>query len=62
VVWVPWDMSGACIGARIGRPDKKVINVAGDGSFRMNCNELATAVEYKLPIIVAIFNNHALEW
>jgi len=51
---------GACIGAQIGRPDKKVINVAGDGSFRMNCNELATAVEYKLPIIIAILNNHAL--
>lgn len=51
---------GACIGAQIGLPDKKVINVAGDGSFRMNCNELATAVEYKLPVVVAIFNNHAL--
>mgnify|MGYP003807204509 CR=1 FL=1 len=51
---------GACIGAQIGLPDKKVINVAGDGSFRMNCNELATAVEYKLPIVVAIFNNRAL--
>jgi acetolactate synthase I/II/III large subunit len=51
---------GACIGAQMGRPDKKVINVAGDGSFRMNCNELATAVEYKLPIVLAILNNHAL--
>lgn len=51
---------GACIGAQIGKPDKKVINVAGDGSFRMNCNELATAVEYKLPVIIAIFNNHVL--
>ena len=51
---------GACIGAQIGKPDKKVINVAGDGSFRMNCNELATAVEYKLPIIVLILNNHVL--
>ncbi len=51
---------GACIGAQIGRPKKKVINIAGDGSFRMNCNELATAVEYKLPVIIAIFNNHAL--
>ncbi len=51
---------GACIGAQLGRPDKKVINVAGDGSFRMNCNELATAVEYKIPIIIAIFNNHVL--
>ncbi|NLL04732.1 MAG: biosynthetic-type acetolactate synthase large subunit [Clostridiaceae bacterium] len=51
---------GACIGAQIGRRDKKVINIAGDGSFRMNCNEIATAVEYKLPIIIAIFNNHVL--
>lgn len=51
---------GACIGAQIGRPDKKVINVAGDGSFRMNCNEIATAVEYKLPVIIAILNNHVL--
>jgi len=51
---------GACIGAQFGRPDKKVINIAGDGSFRMNCNEIATAVEYKLPIIIAIFNNHVL--
>jgi acetolactate synthase-1/2/3 large subunit len=51
---------GACIGAQIGRPDKKVINIAGEGSFRMNCTELATAVEYKLPIIVAILNNRVL--
>ncbi|MDO8686240.1 MAG: biosynthetic-type acetolactate synthase large subunit [Clostridiales bacterium] len=51
---------GACIGARMGRPDKKVINVAGDGSFRMNLTEIATAVEYKLPIIIAILNNHVL--
>jgi len=51
---------GASIGAQLGRPDKKVINIAGDGSFRMNCNELATAVEYKLPVIVAILNNGVL--
>lgn len=51
---------GACIGAQMGRPDKKVINIAGDGSFRMNCTEIATAVEYKLPIIIAILNNHVL--
>ncbi|NLM68489.1 MAG: biosynthetic-type acetolactate synthase large subunit [Firmicutes bacterium] len=51
---------GAAIGAQIGNPDKTVINIAGDGSFRMNCNELATAVEYELPIIVVILNNHAL--
>jgi acetolactate synthase-1/2/3 large subunit len=51
---------GACIGAQIGRPEKKVINIAGDGSFRMNCTELATAVEYKLPIIIALLNNQVL--
>lgn len=51
---------GASIGAQLARPDKKVINIAGDGSFRMNLNELATAVEYKLPIIIALFNNRAL--
>jgi acetolactate synthase-1/2/3 large subunit len=51
---------GACIGAQIGSPEKKVINIAGDGSFRMNCNELATAVEYKLPVIIAILNNQVL--
>ncbi len=51
---------GACIGAKIGKPEKTVINVAGDGSFRMNCNEIATAVEYKIPVIIAVLNNHAL--
>jgi acetolactate synthase I/II/III large subunit len=51
---------GACIGARIGRPDKKVINIAGDGSFKMNANELSTAVHYRLPVIIAILNNGVL--
>jgi len=51
---------GASIGAQLGRPDKRVINVAGDGSFRMNCNELATAVEYKLPVVICLLNNHVL--
>ncbi len=51
---------GAAIGAQIGQPQKRVFNIAGDGSFRMNCNELATAVEYNLPIIVVVFNNRAL--
>ena len=51
---------GASIGAKIGKPDKQVINIAGDGSFRMNCTELATAVEYKLPIVIALFNNRVL--
>lgn len=52
--------TGAAIGVQIGLPDKKVINIAGDGSFRMNCNELATAVHYKLPIIIAVLNNGTL--
>lgn len=51
---------GASIGAQLAKPNKKVINIAGDGSFRMNCNELATAVEYKLPVVIALFNNRAL--
>ncbi len=49
---------GAAIGAQLANPDKKVINVAGDGSFRMNMQELATAVTYKLPIVIAILNNN----
>ena len=40
----------------MAKPDSKVISFAGDGSFRMNCNELATAVHYKLPIIIAVLN------
>ncbi len=51
---------GASIGAQLGRPYKKVINIAGDGSFRMNCTELATAVEYKLPVVIALLNNQVL--
>lgn len=51
---------GACIGAAIGRPDKKVINIGGDGCFRMNMNELATASRYNIPIIQVIINNHVL--
>lgn len=51
---------GACIGAKIGKPEKTVINIAGDGCFRMNMNEMATATRYNVPIIQVIFNNHAL--
>lgn len=51
---------GACIGAKIGMPDKTVINIAGDGCFRMNMNEIATATRYNVPIIQIVFNNHAL--
>lgn len=52
--------TGAAIGVQIAKPKSKVINFAGDGSFRMNCNELSTAVHYKLPIIIAILNNGTL--
>ena len=51
---------GACIGAKVGVPDKTVVNIAGDGCFRMNMNELATATRYDIPIIEIIFNNHVL--
>jgi len=51
---------GACIGAKVGMPDKTVINIAGDGCFRMNMNEIATATRYNIPIIEIVFNNHVL--
>lgn len=51
---------GACIGAKMGRPDKICINIAGDGCFRMNMNELATASRYGIPIIQVVINNHVL--
>lgn len=51
---------GAAIGAQVGNPDKTVIHIAGDGSFRMNCNELSTEQYYKLPIITFIFDNRTL--
>lgn len=51
---------GAAIGAKTANPDKTVINIAGDGCFRMNMNELATASREKLPIIEVIINNHVL--
>ncbi len=51
---------GACIGAKVGRPDKTVINIAGDGCFRMNMNELATASRFQIPIIEVIINNQVL--
>ena len=48
---------GASIGAKLGRPDKTVVNVAGDGCFRMNMNEIATAARYNVPIIQLVLNN-----
>ncbi len=51
---------GAAIGAKVGCKDKTVINIAGDGCFRMNMNEVATATRYNIPVIEIIFNNHVL--
>ncbi len=51
---------GASMGIKVGRPEKVVVNIAGDGCFRMNMNELATASRYNIPIIEVIINNHAL--
>ena len=51
---------GAAMGAKIGNPDKTVIHITGDGSFRMNCNELATEQYYDIPVITFIFNNGTL--
>ncbi|MCH5268187.1 MAG: biosynthetic-type acetolactate synthase large subunit [Lachnospiraceae bacterium] len=51
---------GASMGAKMGCPDKKVINIAGDGCFRMNMNELATASRYNIPVVEIIFNNQVL--
>ena len=51
---------GAAIGAQTANPDRQVINIAGDGCFRMNMNELATASRQKLPLIEVIVNNHVL--
>lgn len=51
---------GAAIGAQMAKRDKRVFNIAGDGSFGMNCNELVTVVKNNLPIIVIIMNNNSL--
>ena len=51
---------GASIGAQIGNPKAVVFNIAGDGSFGMDCNEFATAVNFKLPVKVIVMNNNAL--
>ncbi|WP_428768837.1 biosynthetic-type acetolactate synthase large subunit [Treponema sp. HNW] len=52
--------TGAAIGAQTGKPDRPVVHIAGDGSFRMNCAELATIEYYKLPIIIIVVNNGTL--
>ncbi len=51
---------GAAMGAQVANPEKRVINVAGDGSFHMNCNELSTAANYNIPIIELVMNNSVL--
>jgi acetolactate synthase-1/2/3 large subunit len=51
---------GAAIGAKMGRPDKTVVNIAGDGCFRMNMNEIATAVRCGNPLVQIVLNNHVL--
>ena len=51
---------GAAIGAKMGQKDKKVFNIAGDGCFRMNMNEIATATRYNIPVIQVVVNNHVL--
>ena len=51
---------GAAMGAKLGNPDKTVFNIAGDGCFRMNMNELATLSRYNIPVIQVVMNNHVL--
>ena len=51
---------GASLGAKMGVPEKTVVNIAGDGCFRMNMNEIATAARYNIPIIQVVVNNHVL--
>lgn len=52
--------TGAAMGSMVGNPDKKVIHFAGDGSFRMNCNELSTISAYNIPVIIVVINNGVL--
>ena len=51
---------GASLGAKTGKPEKIVVNIAGDGCFRMNMNEIATAVRHNIPVIQVVINNHVL--
>ncbi|MEE0966007.1 MAG: biosynthetic-type acetolactate synthase large subunit [Bacilli bacterium] len=51
---------GASMGAKMAKPEQTVFNIAGDGCFRMNLNELATASRYNIPIIQVVLNNHVL--
>ena len=51
---------GACMGAKVGKPENITVNIAGDGCFRMNMPEIATAARYNIPIIQVVINNHVL--
>lgn len=51
---------GAAIGAKVAHPERTVVNIAGDGCFRMNMNEIATATRSNIPVIEIVFNNHVL--
>ena len=51
---------GAAIGTKLGQPNKNVVLVTGDGSFRMDCNEMATLSTYKIPILILLLNNSTL--
>ena len=51
---------GAAIGAKLANPEKTVVNIAGDGSFHMNCSELSTLSKYNIPVIELLFNNEVL--
>lgn len=51
---------GASLGAKVGRPEKTVVNIAGDGCFRMNMSEIATAARHNIPVIQVVINNHVL--
>ena len=52
--------TGASMGAQLALPDRRVVHIAGDGSFRMNCNELCTIAHYDIPVIIIIMNNATL--
>lgn len=52
--------TGAAIGAQLAEPARRVVHIAGDGSFRMNCAELATIAHYRLPIVIIVMNNGVL--
>ncbi|MBP5577761.1 MAG: biosynthetic-type acetolactate synthase large subunit, partial [Treponema sp.] len=52
--------TGAAIGTQFANPKRRVVHIAGDGSFRMNCNELATISHYNLPVVIVVVNNGAL--